>query len=98
MSRAKRTNLCRDQRCDLTPSQQVPRGTPTCAADLTEGQLWLLVEQAIRQGGHPADRCFSYFGFHPTDEDRREIEWAAGLYAEQWRPWTELLKRERTKT
>lgn len=87
-------NQCVDR--DVSrPLRQAPAAAPCRADDLTEGQLWVLLELALRNGGHPADRCYTMYGFEPTADDRQAVEWGIGLYREQWQPWIALYPNAR---
>lgn len=64
---------------------------PTCAADLSDGQIYLLAELAARHGGDPADHVRTLFGFDPTADDRDAIRWAISLHAE-WADHLEIAR------
>jgi len=62
------------------------------AAELSDGQLWLLYELWLRNKGEVTDRCYSLFGFEPTALDRLLItSRIAGLLA-GWGPWVGLYR------
>jgi len=62
------------------------------AAELSDGQLWLLYELWLRHGLEVTDRCYSLFGFEPTALDRLLItSRIAGLLA-GWGPWVGLYR------
>jgi len=61
------------------------------AAELSDGQLWLLYELWLKHGLEVTDRCYSLFQFHPTDADRLVIgRRVAGLLS-GWGPWVGLI-------
>jgi hypothetical protein len=80
-------NQCRDGDVNLPLAGPKPKHA-TCGQDLTENQLYLLAEHAARNhraGLEPADYCYTFFGFHPTPEDREHIAFSLRLYAESWK-------------
>jgi hypothetical protein len=76
MSR-KNPNRGRDQDVYLAPHEQV-RPTPLSAADLTPDQVRFLLEMAIRNGGHPADR--------------RIIDNVIEVFRAEWEPWLRVAR------
>ncbi len=57
------------------------------ASDLTDDQLKLLAFSAAEQGGEAADRCYTFFSFHPTEDDVRQIECRCAEKETEWLPW-----------
>jgi hypothetical protein len=90
MSR-KNPNRGRDQDVYLAPHEQV-RPTPLSAADLTPDQVRFLLEMSVRNGGHPADRCYTFWGFEATDADRRIIDNVIEVFRAEWEPWLKLAR------
>jgi hypothetical protein len=71
-------NQCVDNDVSL-PLARPKAKQPTCAADLTDNQIYLLAEQWAIHGGHPADRVYSLYGFTPSEEDRASILWTISI-------------------
>lgn len=67
---------------------------PTCATDLSDRQIWGMLEISVKNGfdAISRDRVYLSHGFEPTDEDMEHIEWVCALNAENWAPWLKFAR------
>lgn len=85
-------NKARDGSLDIPVARQANARAVTCAADLTDTQVYMAAEFAARRSHQTLGQVlYNLYGFAPTADDVAHVEWVVSLHPE-WEPWLDIAR------